>query len=168
MAIQKTYLDEVLETSSYCNRWLAAAWDLEKFLCNSRSLTYKYWDEMSTIECESNSGERFLIIFSWNLINGKRSLCVHVKTYASIIDAQVTGNIPFISNASSITTAMTVGKLINSIEQAIHNVYLQGDGNIDVDCITTSKYGTGTLACILKMLIGKVYFNNFNHDWSTP
>lgn len=167
MAIQKTYLDEVLETSSYCNRWLQAARNLENHLTDNSTLTYQYIDELSTIECRTPTGERFLIIFSWIDKNGKPDLCINVKTYAKIINAHVMGNIPIAREASAITVAMSISKLIVSIEYEIHAVHRQTRQYNPQEKIRTTSFGTAALGTVLKMLIGIVYFNNFKYDWST-
>lgn len=165
MATQKSYLDTVLTVSGQSNLWLDAASDLEPIINNVEGINYTYVDSISSVECTSDKGERFLIVFGSVTMRGKLRMSISVKTYCSAIGADILAHTVVEPVSSAILTSMTIGKLICTMENAAIELCKVTPEKADPEGLTSLELGTFTLSMVLRLLIGKVYHNNFNHDW---
>lgn len=165
MATQKTYLDTVLDMSSYGNQWLDAADRLSRIYKLTDEIEYTYIDDIATVEVTTKKMERFLIVFSWVNHNETHAMCMSVKTTAPIIGAQVLAHTYIPTDSSSITVTLMIGKLLAAIEHAVLELYKHNPVPTPGYVPTSLDLGTLTLSAILRLLVGKVYFDNFNHDW---
>lgn len=163
MAIQKTYLESVLECSIANNRWLSAAAELETKMDTALHMTYTWNEDTTTVECACTTGESFSIAFNWIRYGNVAALSITISTYVSVLDVIVKAYSYIIPGATAISVSMIIGRMVGTVESLVKTNYAEDN---DVTYTPTAiECGTQSLTGILRAIVGRVYFDNFNYDW---